>query len=95
MYKIRKQIIDKVNESQEKDVTPYVWETIPNTLKYFWANYFQNYKNYKMYKITYFENSTNTIQVLIFTGIEAKKKAIFWGTENILNFKKKYITKIN
>jgi len=48
-----------------------------------------------MYKITYFENSTNSIQVLIFTGIEAKKKAINWGSENILNFKKKYITKIN
>jgi hypothetical protein len=48
-----------------------------------------------MYKITYFENKTNSIQVLIFTGFEAKNKAIFWGTENILNFKKKYITKID
>jgi hypothetical protein len=48
-----------------------------------------------MYKITYFENLSNSIQVVIFTGIEAKKKAIKWGTENILNFKKKYITKIN
>ena len=48
-----------------------------------------------MYKITYFENKSNSIQVLIFTGIEAKNKAIFWGTENILNFKKKYITKIS
>lgn len=48
-----------------------------------------------MYKITYFENSSNSIQVVIFTGIEAKNKAINWGTENILNFKKKYITKIN
>ena len=48
-----------------------------------------------MYKITYFENSTNSIQVVIFTGIEAKNKAIFWESENILNFKKKYITKIN
>jgi hypothetical protein len=48
-----------------------------------------------MYKITYFENSTNSIQVVIFKGIEAKEKAIIWGSENILNFKKKYITKIN
>lgn len=48
-----------------------------------------------MYKITYFENSTNSIQVVIFIGIEAKNKAIFWGSNNILNFKKKYITKIN
>jgi len=48
-----------------------------------------------MYKITYFENKSNSIQVLIFTGIEAKTKAIFWGENNILNFKKKYITKIN
>jgi hypothetical protein len=48
-----------------------------------------------MYKITYFENSSNSIQVVIFTGIEAKNKAINWGTENILNFKKKYITKID
>ena len=48
-----------------------------------------------MYKITYFENSTNSIQVVIFNGIEAKNKAIFWGLNNILNFKKKYITKIN
>jgi hypothetical protein len=48
-----------------------------------------------MYKITYFENSTNSIQVVIFKGIEAKNKAIFWGSNNILNFKKKYITKID
>jgi hypothetical protein len=48
-----------------------------------------------MYKITYFENKSNSIQVLIFTGINAKNNANFWGTENILNFKKKYITKIN
>ena len=48
-----------------------------------------------MYKITYFENSTNSIQVVIFTGIYAKNTAINWGNENILNFKKKYITKIN
>ena len=48
-----------------------------------------------MYKITYFENKSNSIQVVIFTGIEAKNKAIFWGSGNILNFKKKYITKIN
>lgn len=48
-----------------------------------------------MFKITYFENKSNSIQVVIFTGLEAKNKAIFWGTENILNFKKKYITKIN
>ena len=47
-----------------------------------------------MYKITYFENSTNSIQVVIFKGIEAKKNAIIWGSNNILNFKKKYITKI-
>jgi hypothetical protein len=48
-----------------------------------------------MYKITYLENLTNSIQVVIFTGIEAKEKAIIWGSNNILNFKKKYITKIN
>jgi len=45
-----------------------------------------------MYKITYFENSSNTIQVVIFKG---KENAMNWGSENILNFKKKYITKIN
>jgi hypothetical protein len=44
MYKIRKLIIDKVNENQEIDVKPYVWENIPNSLKRFWANYFQNHK---------------------------------------------------
>ena len=48
-----------------------------------------------MYKINYFENSSNTIQVLIFKGINAKNKAVNWRTENILNFKKKYITKID
>ena len=48
-----------------------------------------------MYKITYFENKSNSIQVLIVTGVEAKNKAIFWGSNNILNFKKKYITKIS
>jgi hypothetical protein len=48
-----------------------------------------------MYKITYFEYSKNSIQVVIFKGIEAKEKAIIWGSNNILNFKKKYITKIN
>ena len=46
MHKIQKLIIDKVNENQEIDVDPYTWENIPHTLKRFWVNYFQNYKNY-------------------------------------------------
>jgi len=41
MYTIQKQIIDKVNENQEPDVDLYTWETIPLSLRRFWANYFQ------------------------------------------------------
>jgi hypothetical protein len=47
MHKIQKLIINKVNESQEIDVKPYTWQTIPKSLKRFWANYFENNKNYK------------------------------------------------
>lgn len=45
MYKIQKQIIDKINESQEIDVKKYTWQTIPYSLKRFWVDYYQNSKN--------------------------------------------------
>jgi len=41
MYAIQTQIIDKLNENQEPDVELYTWETIPLSLRRFWANYFQ------------------------------------------------------
>lgn len=35
-------IIDKVNEGQESDVIPFTWDTISDTLKSFWDEYFNN-----------------------------------------------------
>jgi len=44
MYAIQYKIIDKVNENQEEDVELYAWDTIPNSLRHFWANWFQKEK---------------------------------------------------
>jgi len=41
MYTIQNKIVAKLNENQESDVVPYVWETIPLSLRRFWANYFR------------------------------------------------------
>tara|TARA_R110000782_G_scaffold52110_1_gene111919 strand:- start:156 stop:290 length:135 start_codon:yes stop_codon:yes gene_type:complete len=38
----KNRIIKKMNEGQESDVTPYVWKSIPDSLKYFWNEYFNN-----------------------------------------------------
>jgi len=45
MYAIQQKIIDKVNENQESDVIPYTWETIPLSLRRFWASYLANQQN--------------------------------------------------
>ena len=37
---IKKRIIDKINEGQEPDVKLYRWETISDSLKFFWSDYF-------------------------------------------------------
>jgi len=41
---IRQQIISKMNEGQEMDVKPFVWSTIPRSLRLFWIQYFKNQK---------------------------------------------------
>lgn len=38
---IKQKIIDKMNEGQEVDVPKYTWETIPDSLKRFWINYYK------------------------------------------------------
>lgn len=38
------EILAKVNEDQEEDVTPYTIETIPQSLLNFWTNY-ENIRN--------------------------------------------------
>jgi len=45
MYAIQQKIIDKVNEKQESDVKAYTWETIPLSLRRFWASYLANQQN--------------------------------------------------
>jgi len=47
MTSIQHQIIAKVNENQESDVIPYTWETIPLSLRRFWASYLANQQNSK------------------------------------------------
>lgn len=39
---MKKKIISKMNEGQEKDVPQYTWNTIPEVLKEFWTNHFNN-----------------------------------------------------
>lgn len=39
---MKKKIIDKLNKGQEIDVSLYTWETIPQSLKRFWLNYYKN-----------------------------------------------------
>lgn len=41
---IQQQIIDKMNEGREIDSHFFTWDTIPKSLKTFWANYFQQKK---------------------------------------------------
>jgi len=41
---MKQQIIDKMNDGQEKDVPLYTWETIPDSLKQFWTEQFKNEK---------------------------------------------------
>ena len=38
---IKQKIIDKLNQGQESDVPLYTWETIPQSLKSFWLNYYK------------------------------------------------------
>ena len=47
-----------------------------------------------MYKIVYFENSSNTIQVVVFKGKKAFINAVSFGRENIFNFNMDCITEI-
>lgn len=39
---MKQKIIDKLNKGQEIDVSLYTWETIPQSLKRFWLNYYKN-----------------------------------------------------
>lgn len=41
---LKEKIISKVNEGQESDVPPYIWETIPDSIKRFWINEFNKMK---------------------------------------------------
>jgi len=41
---MKEKIVSKVNEGQEKDVAPYTWETIPDSIKQFWFNEFNKMK---------------------------------------------------
>jgi hypothetical protein len=47
MYTIQKQIVEILNTNQEADVIPYTWETIPLSLRRFWASYLANQQNSK------------------------------------------------
>ena len=47
-----------------------------------------------MYKIVYFENSSNTVQVVVFKGKKAFINAVYFGRENIVNFNMDVITTI-
>jgi len=38
---MKQKIIDKLNEGQESDVPKYTWNTIPESLKRFWINYYK------------------------------------------------------
>ena len=38
---IKQKIIDKLNQGQELDVPLYTWETIPESLKRFWINFYK------------------------------------------------------
>ena len=38
---IKQKIIDKINQGQESDVPLYTWNTIPQSLKMFWINYYK------------------------------------------------------
>jgi len=40
--KNKRKIIRKMNENKESDVKKYRWNTIPEGLKEFWNNYFNN-----------------------------------------------------
>jgi hypothetical protein len=48
-----------------------------------------------MYKITYFENNSDTIQIMVFKGENAYNLAILWGKKYIRNFDSDIITEIN
>jgi hypothetical protein len=48
-----------------------------------------------MYKITYFENNSDTIQIMVFKGENAYNLAILWGKKYIRNFDIDIITEIN
>jgi len=47
MYAIQIKIVEIVNQGQESDVIPYTWETIPLSLRRFWASYLANQQNSK------------------------------------------------
>jgi len=36
---MKEQILNKVNEGRERDVPPYTWETIPDSIKKFWIEW--------------------------------------------------------
>lgn len=40
----RQQVINKMNENQERDAHVYSWRSIPNSLKIFWLDYFREKK---------------------------------------------------
>lgn len=40
----KRKIIDKINEGREADVKKYKWSEIPDSLKSFWNDYFNNNK---------------------------------------------------
>lgn len=40
----RQQVIAKMNQNQEVDAHKYSWNTIPNSLKKFWIEYFEKQK---------------------------------------------------
>lgn len=41
MNELHQRIVNKVNEGQEPDVVPYTYETIPNSIKWFWIRVFR------------------------------------------------------
>jgi len=45
MYAIQTKIVEILNKNQEADVIPYTWETIPLSLRRFWASYLANQQN--------------------------------------------------
>ena len=39
---MKDKIINKMNEGKESDVALYNWQTIPESLKQFWTNYYES-----------------------------------------------------